>query len=123
MFRVNKWLLAFTILVVLASSAAYFWSSQPSPGESASATATSINLEGTEVKDYLRSGRGTAETLYAITLPAWDQLDDDKKKEVLQQALALAKQNGLKSVQLISVNGRTAAIGSETKLEIQNSTR
>ena len=123
MFRVNKWLLAFTILVVLASAGAYFWSSQPSAGASATATATSINLEGTELDAYLRSGRGTAETFYAITLPAWDQLEDDKKKEVLQQALLLANKNGLKTVQLISVNGRTAAVASETKLEIPNSTR
>ena len=123
MFRVNKWLLAFTILVVLASAVAYFWSSQPSTGESANASATSITLDDVELKEYLRSGRGTAETFYAITLPAWDLLEDDKKKEVLQQALDLAKKNGLKKVQLISVNGRTAAIASENKLEIQNATR
>ena len=123
MFRVNKWLLAFTILVVLASAAAYFLSSQSSAGESATAPATSINLENTELKTYLRSGRGTAETFYAITLPAWDELEDDKKKEVLQQALVLANQNRLKNVQLISVNGRTAAVASENKLEIQNATR
>lgn len=118
MFQVNKWLLAVTIGVVLASTGLYFWSSQSSSEGALMDAAHDVSLENTEFKEYLRSGRATDETFYAITLPAWDQLADDRKKEVLQQALAFATKNGKKNVQLVNVKGRNVAFASKTKSEL-----
>jgi hypothetical protein len=85
-------------------------------------TADDISFEGTEIKEYIRTGRGTEETMYAITLPAWDQLEDDKKKEVLQKALAFAKENRKRHVQLLNVKGWNVAFASDGKLELIGAT-
>ena len=122
LFRVNKWLLATTIVVVLASTGLFFWANQPSAETSLAETAKDVNFENTPLKDYLRSGRSTTETFYAITLPAWDQLPEDKQKEVLQQALDFANKNGLKKVQLLNVRGRNVAFASGSRMEILNPT-
>ncbi len=120
--NVNKWLLAATIFVVIISSGLYFWSSQPSTESSSAESAKDISLDGTELKDFLRSGRLTGETFYAITLPAWDQVTEEKKKEVLQQASAFANKNGRKNVRLVNVKGRAEAYATANRLEILDTT-
>jgi len=120
-FQVNKWLLAATIVVVLASTGIYFWSSQSSSEAGPVDAAQDVSLENTEFKEYLRAGRATDETFYAITLPAWDQISEDQKKEVLQQALTFAAKTGKKNVQLVNVKGRNVAFASKTKSEILSS--
>jgi hypothetical protein len=121
LFQVNKWLLAATIVVLLTSGVLYFWSSQPTSGETVADSAKNVSLEASDVKEYIRSGRSTDETLYAITLPAWDQLDEDKKKDVLRKTVDVAEKVGLKNVQLINPTGRTVASASDSKVEIASS--
>lgn len=118
LFQVNKWLLMATVLAVIATGALYYWSSQPVAETSGTEMAKDVNLENTEFKDYFRTGRATTETLYAITLPAWDQLTEDKQKEVLQKVLLFANNNGQKNVQIINVRGRNVAFASKTRSEI-----
>lgn len=118
MFKVNKWLLAVAVMVVLLSGGLFFWSNQPSTETSLSETAQDIGLENTELKEYLRSGRSTSETLYAITLPSWEQLPEAKQRDVLKKALEFANSKGLKYVQLVNVRGRNAAFASNTQIQI-----
>jgi hypothetical protein len=118
LFAVNKWLLLATIIVVLASTALYFWSSQPSNETSSAENAADVSLENSPLKEYVRSGRATSETFYAIALPTWDQLDESKKREILQQALEFANKNGQKNVQFVNVRGRSVAFASQKKVEI-----
>jgi hypothetical protein len=120
LFAVNKWLLLVTIVVVLASTALYFWSSRPSNETSSAENAADVSLENTPLKEYVRSGRATSETFYAIALPSWDQLEESKKREVLQQALEFANKNGLKNVQFVNVRGRSIAFASQKRTEILN---
>jgi hypothetical protein len=120
LFAVNKWLLLATIIVVLASTALYFWSSQPSNETSSAENAADVSLENSPLKEYVRSGRATSETFYAIALPTWDQLDESKKREILQQALEFANKNGQKNVQFVNVRGRSVAFASQKKVEILN---
>ncbi|MEO8042730.1 MAG: hypothetical protein ABI646_08990 [Acidobacteriota bacterium] len=120
LFAVNKWLLIATIIVVLASTGLYFWSSQPSNETSSAENAADVSLENSPLKEYVRSGRATSETFYAIALPAWDQLDEAKKREVLQQAFEFAKNNGQKNVQFVNVRGRSVAFVSQKKVELLN---
>ena len=120
LFGVNKWLLVATILVAIASGSLYFWADQPTAESSAAETAKDVNLQKTPLKEYIRSGRATEENFYAITLPAWDELNEAKKKEVLQKALELANENGLKTVSLLNVKGRTVAFASANRAELLN---
>jgi hypothetical protein len=118
MFKVNKWLLATAVVAVLASTGLYFWANQPSAQASLAGSARDIALENTPIKEYVRSGRATTETFYAITLPSWDQLSKEKQEEVLQQALVFANSNGQKYVQLVNVRGRNVAFASAARTEI-----
>ena len=120
LFRVNKWLLLTTIIVAIASGSLYFWADSSGPDSSAAESAADINLSNTPLKDYLRTGRGTAENFYAITLPAWDELSDDKKKEILAEALAVANENGRKNVNIMNAKGRTVAFASSKRSELLN---
>jgi hypothetical protein len=120
MFRVNKWLLALTLLVVIASIGLYFWADQPTSETSAAENARDIDLESTQFKEYLRTGRATDENFYAITLPAWDQLTDEGKKEILVDALAFVNQKGLKTVNIVNTRGRTVGYASKSKIQVLN---
>jgi len=118
LFGVNKWLLMVTIVIVIASAGLYFWADQPTTESTSTETAKDVNLESSGIKEYMRAGRSTAETFYAITLPTWDQLNEEKKKEVLQQSLDFANEKGLKTVQLVNVNGRSVGYASKERIEI-----
>jgi hypothetical protein len=120
LFRVNKWLLAITIVVVAASSVLFFWANQPSGESSATESAKDVDLANTELGEYMRSGRITPQTFHAVTLPTWDQLSDDRKKEVLQKAREYASEKGLTNVRLINVRGDVEASATRTKSEVQS---
>ena len=120
LFGVNKWLLLTTILIVLASTGLYIWADGPSTETSATEVAKDISFEGSPLKEYMRTGRATAETFYAITLPSWDELTEARKKEVLKQTLEFAAKNGQKRVQLLNTRGRNVGFASEARSEILN---
>lgn len=120
LFAVNKWLLMATIVVVIISGGMYFWSSQPSKDNSAADTAKDVSLDNSGLSEYVRAGRATEETFYAIALPAWEQIPEDKKREVLQTALEFANKNGQKNVQFVNVRGRSVAFASKKKVELMN---
>lgn len=117
--RVNKWLLAGTILAVLASGAVYFWSGGYSPaGIDSAVSAKQIAITNPELAQYLKMGRASDTTLYAITQPAWDELPEDKRKELVRKTLLLAAETNLKRVQLLNAKGRTVAFASSGKIEV-----
>ncbi|MEO8573075.1 MAG: hypothetical protein ABI481_03825 [Pyrinomonadaceae bacterium] len=120
LFAVNKWLLLATIIIVSVSGSLYFWAGQPQKESSSAESASDVSLEGSELKEYVRSGRSTAETFYAITLPAWDRLDEAKKREILQKGLEFANTNRLKNVQFLNIRGRSVAFASPKKSELLN---
>jgi hypothetical protein len=119
-FKVNKWLLVAAILAVVASSALFFWSNQTSNDSATAEDASDVELSSSGFGEYARTGRSTSETLYAITLPSWDQLNDEKKREVLRKAQEFAKQQGLKNVQLVNVRGDLEAFASPVRAEVRH---
>ena len=121
LFRVNKWLLAVTIIVALSSIGMFFWANQAGPDASSTETAKGVDLSP-ELREFMRNGRATAETMYAITLPTWNQLPEERKKEVLQKATAYANERGFKNVRLINVRGDLEAFSSKTRSEILHPT-
>ena len=120
LFGVNKWLLFVTIIVAISSGSLYFWADQSGPESSSAETAQDVSFATSPLKEYLRTGRATSENLYALTLPSWDQLSDEKKKEVLGKALEFANSKGLKSVNILNAKGRTVAFASQTRSELLN---
>ncbi len=120
LFGVNKWLLLATIVMIAASAVFYFSANQPSTESSSAESASDVNLADSELKDYVHSARSTPSTLYAITLPSWDQLPDDRKKTLLRRGLELTSKTGQKSVQFVNPRGRVEGYASEDKVEVMN---
>ncbi|HUR97919.1 MAG TPA: hypothetical protein VMZ26_07625 [Pyrinomonadaceae bacterium] len=120
LFAVNKWLLLATMVVLMVSGSLYFWAGQPSNETSSAESASDVSFENSELKEFVRTGRSTSETLYAVTLPSWDQLDEAKKREVLQKGLEFATKNGQKNVQFLNVRGRSVGFASQKKFELLN---
>jgi hypothetical protein len=118
LFRVNKWLLAVTVLVLIGSIVVYFWAGQATTESSSAENANDVDLSTTELNEFLRSGRSTSETLYAITRPSWDQLTDAKKKEILERAREFGQDRGLTNVRFVNVRGDLEAFSSRTRSEI-----
>jgi len=96
------------------------WASQPTTETSAAESASDVNLSTSNLKDYVHSARATPSTLYAITLPSWDEVPDDKKKALLSEALNLASKTGQKSVQFVNARGRVEAYATADKVQIMN---
>ncbi|MEO8647692.1 MAG: hypothetical protein ABI539_00860 [Acidobacteriota bacterium] len=116
--QVNRWLLASTILVAAVCSGLYFWAGSAETAKTAS-SASQIELADYGLNEYLRTGRATNTTLYAITLPAWDQLNEPQQKDVLKKAFAAAEKMGLQRVQLMNFKGRNTAFASKDRIDIQ----
>jgi hypothetical protein len=120
LFSVNKWLLLATIIVASVSGALFYWGNQQAAESSSAQSANDVNLSMSELKDYVRSARSTPSTLYAITQPSWDQLPEEKKKDLMRQAIVIADKTGQKGVQFVNVRGRVEAYASGDKIEIMH---
>ena len=116
--RVNRWLVYVTVLVVLASVGLYYWADRADAPDSSMTQADKVDLGGSELAPYLRTGRATDTTFYAITLPAWEQLSEQQRKDVVQKSLTLAEKLKLNRVELLNFKGRTVAFGSPDKIEL-----
>lgn len=116
--RANKWLVMTTILALAVSSGIYLWADRAATPDSSASRANMVDLAGTDVAAYLRTGRSTDTTFYAITLPTWDSLSEQQKKDVVQKSVALAEKMKLKRVELLNYKGRTVAFGSSEKIEL-----
>ncbi|HEX6279016.1 MAG TPA: hypothetical protein VFZ49_03275 [Pyrinomonadaceae bacterium] len=115
---VNKWLLGATVLVVFLSLGLYFWSENVSAPQSNIEVAAGVDISGTDLTTHLRSASLSSETLYGITEPTWDSLQEDEKKEFLSKAFNFAKSKGIKKINFLNSRGRTVAYASDNRLEV-----
>jgi hypothetical protein len=118
--RVNKWLLAATVLLVAISVCFYFWSENYSPQQEGIARAKQVDLMKTEFAEYFNNARATGSSLYAIAQPNWDSLPEERQKELLQKALEFAKSQNLRQVQIVNAKGRRVAYATDSKVQVLN---
>lgn len=114
---VNKWLLAATILIAAIGAGLYFWAGSDTKSDVA-ATAVSIDISGTELRQHIQTARASSDVFYGIMLPSWDKLSEEEQKQVLQQTLTFAESKRLKKVNLLNANGRTVGFASPGRIEI-----
>ncbi len=117
-FGVSKWLLTATILAVLASASLYFWADRYSTESTAAESAAKVELEGSDLAQYLSGARSTEQTLYGMTEPTWDTLTDEQKIDLLKRVSAFADKRGLKRVNLLNKKGRTVAYAVGDRFEL-----
>jgi hypothetical protein len=115
LFRVNKWLLAATVLSIVLSVGIYFWANQnevtPRP------SVTKVNLENSFLKEYLKEAKINGNTFLGSVQPSWKGLDKQKKEEVLKKLYDVGGEKGYAKVHLLFEDGTTAGFAVEHKLE------
>ena len=117
-FGVNKWLVAVTILVVVASGVVYLWADKLAGGESAITVASELDLAGTDLNAHLSTIRVSHETGYGVTKPSWDALSEHDQKEFLKKVFEVAQMKGMKKINLLNYKGKTVAFASQDRFEL-----
>ncbi len=119
LFAVNKWLLAATIVTIFGCAGLYFWADyETKETKKDTANVVKVNLENTPMKDYIQTARITGETFFGITLASWENLDSERKEELLKKILTIGPEKGFKKVHLINDNGRSVGYASVEKVEV-----
>nr|HQU83761.1 hypothetical protein [Pyrinomonadaceae bacterium] len=116
---INKWLAMLLILVCLVCGGLYAWVEYFAPQAVTSEGVKKVNVEDSYYKEYFQTARISDETFYAVTTPAWDVLELEKREEILKNVLSEGKDKSYRSVQLIDKKGRTVGVGSESGIKIQ----
>jgi hypothetical protein len=117
-FSVNKWLMIIAFVCILVSVGVYFWAEKFAGEDAVAMVAKPVEIDDPDVKHYLRSLRESNETLYAITEPSFDTLNEVQQKELLQKVYRLAGARNLRKVNLLNNKGRTVAYASNQRLEL-----
>lgn len=117
-FGINKWLLAVTVLITIASGSIYFWADKIAGPSGNIAVATEVDITATGLQEHLKTVRATNETLYAVTQPSWDALSEEDKKQFLRKVLDFAQTKGYKKVNLLNYRARTVAFATGDRLEL-----
>ena len=115
---VNKWLLAATIFITIASVGLYVWANYYGDSIPVSKDVKTIDMTNTPFKDLVREARVSSETFYGITLPAWDTLPKESQEQTVQNLLKSGVDKGYKRVSLINPKGQTVGFAMEGRVEI-----
>lgn len=120
LFAVNKWLLAATILTVLACVGLFVWAEYEGQEIKTSPIVKKVNLENSEFKDFIQTARIDNDTFFGITTSAWESLNSERKEEMLKKLLSIGTEKNYKKVHLINSGGKAVGFASEEKAEVYN---
>lgn len=120
LFKVNKWLLAVAISVVIASVGLYLYVEYFNPPPELSANVKIVNLENSSLKEYVETARINGDMFYGVVAPTWDSLTNDKKEEFLNKIVSVGGEKGFVRVTLLNKQGRSVGYGTPEKVEVYN---
>lgn len=120
LFKVNKWLLAATIIAVLGSVGLYLYVEYFNPPPQLSENVKTVNLDNSSLKDHIQTARLSGDMFYGIVNPNWDGLDTEKREELLRKIILIGGEKGFTRVTLMNKQGRTVGYASPEKVEIYN---
>lgn len=120
LFAVNKWLLTATIFTIVACVGLYFWAEHQSQDIKPSPSVKKVNLENSEFKDFIQNARIADDTFYGVTTATWENVNSDKKEELLKKLLSVGAEKNYKKVHLVNPGGRAVGFASEEKTEVYN---
>ncbi len=117
-WSVNKWFLGVCLLLIAGSIGISVYSTFFISDRQSSVQPVSVDLEDTNFKEYVSTGRIISETFYGLVQPAWDNLPKERRLEVLKNIYQTGTQKGYTQVNLIGKDGRSAAFASKTRLDV-----
>lgn len=120
LFGVNKWLLTATIFTLLVSFGLYFWANSSDSEAREIAKIKNVNLDNSSLKENIQSARIGGDIFFAVVLPSWTDLNQEKKEEILKKIISLGAEKGFKQVQLLDNKGKIVGFASPQKVEVYN---
>lgn len=117
-FKVNKWLLAATILVVVVNIGLYVWMSMREETEVSQQKVEKVNLENSSLRDFIKDARIANNTFFGIVQANWTNLDKEKQEEILKKIYNTAGEKGFSKVHLLNSNGRTVGYIDSTGIQL-----
>lgn len=117
-FKVNKWLLAATILIVVVNVGLYVWMSISNKEEPNQQPVERVNLENSTLRDYIREARIGNHIFFGVVNPNWKTLEQEKQEEVLKKIYNTASEKGFNKVHLLNSDGRTVGYMDAKGLEV-----
>lgn len=118
LFKVNKWLLAATILVVVVNVGLYIWMSVSNKEEPNQQPVERVNLENSSLRDYIREARIGNHIFFGVVNPNWKTLEQEKQEEILKKIYNTASEKGFNKVHLLNGDGRTVGYMDAKGLEV-----
>ena len=119
-FAVNKWLLAATILTIIACVGLYGWAEYEGQEVKTSPSVKKVNLENSEFKDFIQNARISDETFFGVTTAAWESINGEKKEQLLKKLMSIGAEKNFKKVHLINTGGKAVGFASAEKTEVYN---
>jgi len=114
---VNKWYIIICGILISASVGLYFWSDYMAAAAPTSTGVQTVNVDGSFMREQIKSARISGENFYGFVGPSWDALPKDKREEFLQKTLLAAKEKGCKQVSLMAENGKMVGFASATRVD------
>lgn len=118
-FRVNRWLLAVSMLLITASIGLYVWANYIAVENVPSGSAQSVNLDNALFRDHIKSAKIAGETFHGVVLPSWETLAKDKREEYLKKIQQAGPTMGFKQVNLLKEDGKQAGFASATRTDVE----
>lgn len=118
-FQVNRWLLAVSILLIMASVGVYIWANYMVEEPTQSAAVKTVNLDDAIFKEHLKAAKISGETLHGILLPSWNDLSKEQREEYLKKIMQAAPRLGFKQVNLLKHDGKPAGFASATRIDVE----
>lgn len=117
---VNKWLLLAAVLIVATCLGIYVWAEYQTKEVKTPASVKKVNIENFEYKDYIKTARIDNEIFFGITTEAWEELNGEKKVELLKKIQSVGDKQNYKQVQLFNLDGKSVGFATAEKAESYN---
>lgn len=116
---INKWLAMLLVLVCVVCGGLYVWVEYFSTQNITSDGVVKVNVQDSYYKEYFQAARISEETYYAVTTPAWDLLELEKREEILKNVLSEGAKKNYRKVQVIDKKGRTVGLATANGVNVQ----
>ncbi|MEO7539734.1 MAG: hypothetical protein ABIV21_06885, partial [Pyrinomonadaceae bacterium] len=115
---VNRWFLVMSVLLIGASVGVWVWGNYVVREEVTREGVENVIVESSFLAERIKTARISSGTLYGMLLPSWDTLPKEQRQEFLQKAVSYGSEKNYTQVTLINVEGKMAAFGSATRLDV-----
>ncbi len=113
----NRVILAITVLIIVASIG-FYMKSNNSSSAAVSSNVKKVNLENSSLKNFVREANISDEIFTGTVEASWDNLNKEKKEEILKKILSIGDDKGFKKVQLQNETNKIVGSATSDKLEL-----